>query len=492
MSPPTDRDTIDSKVKSDQTSSQQSRIAQLDGVTTGMVVAVLILISSLGMALLGVSNGAIDIAQQPDAETASEVNSGALPAFPVNVTHTIVDIDYRNNSLQLRSKYSIDGISRGQIEFSDPPESSVDIHHVSGGAISGGSGDTTRLAVAGGSRDNISINYTISQDETYSDQVQTVSYSYVYHALPVVNGTITVNESRYRLTQSSLTAQYASAESLGTDQSDGSALFTDPAITGSAHAVTITGSGEAIVRTWSGPASKITLHDHSGTIETNEEVAQRVEQIVHNYNQFAQAVTDESSVVTVNIVDNLATDISGAAFSRPGGETSIIMQRASLITQDTLAHELVHALQRTNVATDMEWWYEASAEYYSIALSSADKKDLSVSEHPVYNAGWGSRAAAHVDSANLTEPNRQMSLSDPSSWEKPINYYRGARVLKHIEHELNKQGTISMRDVFAWMNNQSGKIDYRMFRSYLSEHTTDEFIDRLDSYVTETEPVPLP
>ena len=54
MSPPTDRDTVDSKGKSGQTSPQQSRIAQLDGVTIGTVVAVLVLISSLGIALLGV------------------------------------------------------------------------------------------------------------------------------------------------------------------------------------------------------------------------------------------------------------------------------------------------------------------------------------------------------------------------------------------------------------------------------------------------------
>jgi len=486
----------DSKLKAKYRSSEKGEHAGATFPTNVRYVirtfVLLIVLSLLGVFSVTVGPYPLDSPLSAGTENASQAAPDSLPSLNINVTHSIVDLSYTNNSLRFTSEYLIGNVSKGYVTYRSPPQSSFILHDISGGKLSNTSNDGEVLNISIRENDSVRLNYTIVQDETDPDQVQKISYSYVYHALPTVSGAVTVNQSRYRITQSSLTTRYDSTGPVGREQSSGDPLFTDPAITGSSHAVTITDAEEVSTRTWSGPMSTVTVHDHTNTIDTNEDLTNRVRHVVNRYHQLAQAVVNDSSTVTINIVDSLANDISGAALRRSGGEASIILQRTSLLTRDTLAHELVHTLQRTTVAADMQWWYEASAEHYAMMLSPVHEDSPGVIKNRVYNAGWVNRTAAQTDGPGLTQPYQQMSLADPSSWKKRINYFRGARVLGHIEHALDRHGTASMTDVFEWMNDQSGRVEYEQFRSFLSEHTSAEFIDSLDTYVYGNSTVPLP
>lgn len=138
-------------------------------------------------------------------------------------------------------------------------------------------------------------------------------------------------------------------------------------------------------------------------------------------------------------------------------------------------HEYVHTRQSFELAADMQWFREASAEYYAARLA--------------YEQGLTTEAEmhSHIDGQDI-----HAALTDPSTWEHSrVPYRKGARVLALVDQNIrtSTDGSRSLEDVFRRLNAHDGPVTFADFKRVVSEvggHSMDAWLDR---YVAGTRPV---
>jgi len=130
-------------------------------------------------------------------------------------------------------------------------------------------------------------------------------------------------------------------------------------------------------------------------------------------------------------------------------------------------HEYVHTRQSFQLSSEMEWFREASAEYYGARLA--------------YEQNRISRSEMH---AHLDGEGRTASLTDQSTWDdRRVPYTKGARVLALLDRRIRAEtdGDRTLQDVFRRMNDHEGQVTYATFKTMVTEvvgHSMDAWLDR--------------
>ncbi len=138
-------------------------------------------------------------------------------------------------------------------------------------------------------------------------------------------------------------------------------------------------------------------------------------------------------------------------------------------------HEYVHTRQSFRLADDMQWFREASAEYYAARLA--------------YEQGLASEQELHdhIDGRGI-----DAALTDSSTWDNSrVPYRKGARVLALVDENVraSTDGERSLEDVFRRLNEHEGTVSYTDFKRIVAAvagHSMDAWLDR---YVAGTRPV---
>lgn len=130
-------------------------------------------------------------------------------------------------------------------------------------------------------------------------------------------------------------------------------------------------------------------------------------------------------------------------------------------------HEYVHTRQSFQLAENMQWFREASAEYYGARLAFEQDRISRTEMHD------------HIDGTPS-----EATLTDQSTWENPhVPYQKGARVLALLDQNIRDStaGKRSLQDVFRRMNSHEGTITYTEFRRIVEQvagHSMDGWLDR--------------
>jgi hypothetical protein len=143
-------------------------------------------------------------------------------------------------------------------------------------------------------------------------------------------------------------------------------------------------------------------------------------------------------------------------------------------THSVWLHEYVHTRQRfADRSRAMEWFVEASAEYYAARLSH----DLGLVNDLEYEWELKSRRVSASDDV----------LADPTTWERPnVPYRKGALVLAALDAEIRNrtEGDHSLEDVFRRLNRADGTLTYESFVTSVVAVSADPAMERwLDRYV---------
>jgi hypothetical protein len=165
-----------------------------------------------------------------------------------------------------------------------------------------------------------------------------------------------------------------------------------------------------------------------------------------------------------------------------GGESFPIRDEAWVAADEPLddpnsvwLHEYVHTRQSFDLAEDMRWFREASAEYYAARLAYEQDR---VS---------GSEMRSHLGGAPV-----EATLTDRSSWsDARVPYEKGSRVLAVLDRRIRAEtdGERSLQDVFRRMNDHEGKVTYAEFQEMVTSvvgHSMDGWLDR---YVDGSAPI---
>jgi hypothetical protein len=181
---------------------------------------------------------------------------------------------------------------------------------------------------------------------------------------------------------------------------------------------------------------------------------------------------DEVIVVAMENTPQLAaTGLAGATI----GNAYWARADGSLAsTHNVWLHEYVHTRQRfADRSQEMEWFVEASAEYYAARLSH----DLGSVDDLQYEWELKSRRASASDSV----------LADPMSWEQPnVPYRKGALVLAALDARIRERtdGQHTLEDVFRRLNGDGERLTYPRFVEAVVTVSDDPALaDWLDRYV---------
>ncbi|MFB6179296.1 MAG: hypothetical protein ABEI77_06185 [Halorientalis sp.] len=142
---------------------------------------------------------------------------------------------------------------------------------------------------------------------------------------------------------------------------------------------------------------------------------------------------------------------------------------------DVWLHEYVHTRQSFRLGKSMQWFREASAEYYAARLT--------FEQHRISRQEMKAHLDGKASSATLT---------DPSTWENErVPYRKGARVLALLDRNIRRStdGRRSLEDVFRRMNSHNGRVTYPEFQRMVAQvagHSMDGWLDR---YVAGPHPV---
>lgn len=165
--------------------------------------------------------------------------------------------------------------------------------------------------------------------------------------------------------------------------------------------------------------------------------------------------------------------VSGLAggVAQNGHHDIMVHQSARLTTPDnSLIHEYIHTQQNFTTSEETKWLTEASAEYYGALLS--------------YRQGLISYDEFHgyVESESYPDD----TLSDPDSWSSTnVPYFKGMRTLAALDTKIrtSSNGTHSLEDVFAHLNQHEGKITDDVFATYVSQAAGESLTGWLDTHV---------
>lgn len=140
-------------------------------------------------------------------------------------------------------------------------------------------------------------------------------------------------------------------------------------------------------------------------------------------------------------------------------------------------HEVVHARQSFELAREMTWFREASAEYLSYRAMQEQYDE--VTERDVR-----ARLDAHPEYPDAR-------LSAPATWDgDPVDYTSGVRLLHAIDAAVRSEsgGDHTLFDVFHAMNEHDGTVSLEDFRRIVEHHSGSEEA-WIEHAVTERGPV---
>ena len=175
------------------------------------------------------------------------------------------------------------------------------------------------------------------------------------------------------------------------------------------------------------------------------------------------------------------------ARSTPGGTTGVGLAGATVgnaywarassslsSVQNVWLHEYVHTRQRfADRDRAMEWFVEASAEYYAARLAY----ELDLVSGLEYEWEFTSRRVSASES----------TLTEPSTWERPtVPYRKGALVLAALDTKIRNRtdGDYTLEDVFRRLNRDDRTLTYpRFVATVVAVSDAPELEAWLDRYV---------
>lgn len=142
--------------------------------------------------------------------------------------------------------------------------------------------------------------------------------------------------------------------------------------------------------------------------------------------------------------------------------------------QNVWLHEYVHTRQRfADRDRGMEWFVEASAEYYAARLAY----ELDLVSGLEYEWEFKSRRVTASDS----------TLAEPATWKRPtVPYRKGALVLAALDTEIRNRtdGEHTLEDVLRRLNRDDRRLTYSRFvATVVTVSDAPELEDWLDRYV---------
>ncbi|MFB6078030.1 MAG: hypothetical protein ABEJ80_03510 [Halarchaeum sp.] len=163
-----------------------------------------------------------------------------------------------------------------------------------------------------------------------------------------------------------------------------------------------------------------------------------------------------------------------------GSDAWVRADRRLDVAADVWVHEYVHTRQDYETARDARWLVEASAEYYAGRLT-LDAGRISYRDLRTYL------------SHGTTDQYANAVLADPSTWDGPANYYKGALVASELDRRvrLGSDHAASFDDVFAALNDASGTVSDADVRAAVADAGGASARDAEARYVT-TRAVPDP
>lgn len=127
-------------------------------------------------------------------------------------------------------------------------------------------------------------------------------------------------------------------------------------------------------------------------------------------------------------------------------------------------HEYAHTRQSFRLAADMEWFREASAEYYAARLWwERYRAGTETIEEQLGVWDAGITVVRHLKPESTYESDK---LTDQDSWTGPRTpYQKGGYVLLALDSLLQKESDkqVKLQEIFRWMNDSDDEIDYSNF-----------------------------
>lgn len=194
------------------------------------------------------------------------------------------------------------------------------------------------------------------------------------------------------------------------------------------------------------------------------------------------AVTTASGQLAVGDRNEEVLLFALPAPARRGGESFPVRDEAWISTSEPLnsansvwLHEYVHTRQSFQLAADMSWFREASAEYYAARLAYRQGR---ITEREM---------RAHINGTAINA-----ALTERSTWPTSrVPYRKGTRVLALLDRNIREStdGRRTLQDVFQRLNTHEGTVTYPDFKRIVEAvagHPMDAWLDR---YVAGTRPV---
>jgi hypothetical protein len=178
---------------------------------------------------------------------------------------------------------------------------------------------------------------------------------------------------------------------------------------------------------------------------------------------------DESLLVVHVPVRSSA--VTGTSFSDRRGGQDIWLYSPGWGIENTWLHEYVHTRQTHDLAEDMRWFQEASANYYEklFALRAG------AGDYDTFRDLVGNRTAGGV-------------LAEPDRWQRGTQYVRGQRVLAALDARIGAATDYerSLADVFRLVNEHEGTVALADFIAYVSEVAGTDMDEWIRSHVAGT------
>lgn len=243
--------------------------------------------------------------------------------------------------------------------------------------------------------------------------------------------------------------------------------------------------------TYLGPAERYETHVDGTTIELvvpDEEsnaLAETPDEILEAY---ADAATrfdpagesdraDEVSMDEISVLTPSST-IGSNGRAHVGGQSAWVQPDRPLdAPTSTWLHEYVHLQQNFDVETDFQWFVEGSADYYAAVLA------VNQLRAPVDEA---------VEALEAGDASGQ--LTDPESWDGPLDYDHGDRTAAAVDAEIRRatDHERSLADVWVRLVDHDGAVDHDAFVGHVEAVAGAEAAAQVDAYVRGEETATVP
>ena len=240
----------------------------------------------------------------------------------------------------------------------------------------------------------------------------------------------------------------------------------EPAVLGARYAVV--GEFQTVRRTTSTGAVELVVPEG---VMTEEETHRVGEAIVR-----AERDLDVGDRTTAMLAFAAPASVRWGGESVPARDEFWVNSESSLTSPEAVwLHEYVHTRQSFRLGTDMQWFREASAEYYAARLSHeqglVDERSME----------------RHLDGGPA-----RATLTDPHTWsDTQVPQRKGARVLALLDRRIREAtyGQQSLDAVFKRLNRHDGVVTYDVFAQAVAEVTGVPDQAWLDHHVNGSAPV---